>query len=341
MLDEGLLQGFNIPRAVKKNLVEAGNHGLSKATWSNYETAHRMLLKCGKARKRSWNWPLSTEEVLVFIEWLRSDRKVKHATISNYLAGIRQLHVVKGMEPPVIRTQLVNLILNGVKNMDKLRSAEEGRERLPMTMNMMKLLKAAIRKVDMNTQKKLLIWAVSCLAFNGVFRVHELLSRRETEFDPRFTLLTEDIEMKDTEHGEAIVVKVKWPKEVRNGKNIILEVFQSGGATCPVKAIKKWWASGPPREVGMPAFREESGKPLTGRNLNKILKEIFEPYFQYGEGKVRTHSFRAGVPSMLAAQGGEEQEIKMVGRWSSRAFEHYIKLDRTKRRPMAVAISKL
>ena len=341
MLSKDLLSGLNIPREVRDNLVATGNHGISRETWSNDRTAHKMLLKCGKDRKRKMSLPLSTEDVLVFMEWLRSVRGVKHATITNYLAGVRQLHIAKGMEPPVLRSQLVNLILSGVKNMDKLKEEGAGKERLPMTMSMMKLLKAALRKADMEPQQKLLMWAVSCLAFNGVFRIHELLCKQEGYFDPRFTLLVEDLEIKETSEGEAVIVKVKWPKEVKNGRNIILEVFKTDGVTCPVKALKKWWAVGPPRDEGAPAFRQEDGRPLTGRKLNLLLKKVLGPYIEYKEGRVLTHSFRAGVPSILASQGREEKEIRDAGRWSSRAYELYIKLERTQRRPVALYISKL
>jgi hypothetical protein len=44
---------------------------------------------------------------------------------------------------------------------------------------------------------------------------------------------------------------------------------------------------------------------------------------------------------MLGAAGFSDEEIMAVGRWSSRAFECYVKLARTKRRAIARTIAGL
>ena len=54
-------------------------------------------------------------------------------------------------------------------------------------------LRLAIRKSTWDIEKKRLVWAVCCLAFNGSFRVHELLSRETRSYDPTSTLLRRDI----------------------------------------------------------------------------------------------------------------------------------------------------
>ena len=52
-------------------------------------------------------------------------------------------------------------------------------------------------------------------------------------------------------------------------------------------------------------------------------------------GKViRSHSFRAGVPSQLAKVGASSEQIQGVGRWSSDAWKAYCKLGTTHRMNM-------
>ena len=51
-------------------------------------------------------------------------------------------------------------------------------------------------------------------------------------------------------------------------------------------------------------------------------------------GTISSHSFRSGVASMMGSQGFSDEEIKLVGRWSSRAFTAYTKLARTQRATM-------
>ena len=45
--------------------------------------------------------------------------------------------------------------------------------------------------------------------------------------------------------------------------------------------------------------------------------------------------------SMLGALGFSDEEVKAVGRWSSRAFEEYMLLPRTKRMQMAKLMKSL
>ncbi len=51
-----------------------------------------------------------------------------------------------------------------------------------------------------------------------------------------------------------------------------------------------------------------------------------------------THSFRIGTASMLGTLGYGDEDIQAVGRWSSRAFEEYLRLPRTKRMLIAKKI---
>ena len=54
-----------------------------------------------------------------------------------------------------------------------------------------------------------------------------------------------------------------------------------------------------------------------------------------------SHSFRSGVASMMGSQGFSDEEIKLVGRWSSRAFTAYTKLARTQRATMVKKLKYL
>lgn len=131
--------------------------------------------------------PLNQGDLLEFIGWLKDIRKVKSATISSYLSGIRQLHILKGMEPPELRSALVKFLLKGKSNSDNIADRQSNKGmRLPMTMTMMRLLKELLRVSDMPLMDKLLMWTVSTLAFHGAFRIHELLSKVDTDFDPDF-----------------------------------------------------------------------------------------------------------------------------------------------------------
>ena len=94
-----MFTSYDIPRDVAESLAAVGSFGLAKSTWSTYRTAERQLLQCQKDTKASMEPPLSQNQVLIYIDWLIRARKVKSSTISSYLAGVRQLQLVKRDRP--------------------------------------------------------------------------------------------------------------------------------------------------------------------------------------------------------------------------------------------------
>ena len=340
-----LLSDLDMPDSVKENLVRLGNLSLSQKTWSSYKTAERMLLKCQKDRKIKIELPISSRDTMIFIDWLVTDRALSAATVNSYLSGIRQLHLTRGMEPPAtIRTKFIDQILKGKANEDAVnKRLRPGPERLPVTENVMLLLKEKIRTWNRPLTQKLLIWTVCTFSFAGAFRTSELLCRTESSFDPDFDLLTDDISMstEKTKEGLRIIsVTLKCPKENKANKKTVIDIFESKGHLCPVKAFTRWADTVKP-EPGYPLFRDQNGTPLTGNKFNKTLRELLADNVDYEKGKITTHSFRSGVVSMMAQKGYSDEEMKAVGRWSSRAFELYAKLPRRKRAKIARKIEKL
>ena len=301
-----------------------------------------MLMKCEKDTGEKMNIPINDRQILIFINWLARTRGLKAATISTYLSGIRQLHVVKGIEPPVIRTGLVKLVLKGIGNMQGIsKRAEHLTGRLPMTTNVMMLFRKLVSNSDMQTADKALIWAAATLAFAGAFRIHELLCKTESFFDPDFDLLEKDITFSTDKAGKTTAhVRLKSPKESRDNKHITVDVFQNDGPLCPIAALNSW-QSMRRSQPEMPFFRLANGTPLTGAKMNMYMKKLLGPYTDTEIGKFTTHSFRIGLATELARLGCSDEEIKQAGRWSSRVFECYVRLKRTKRAGVAKEIKKL
>jgi hypothetical protein len=274
--NNGFLCQLDIPEDIRKKLSKWGNMGLANGTWSTYRTAERLWWMCMKENKRRGELPATESDTAIFVSWLLHVRKVKAGTVNGYLAGIRQMHVVKGMQAPEIRTASINLILKGKKNAENIEKRRgEGIKRLPVTMDLMRIIRQRLRTWNKDSQTKLLVWAVSTLAFHGAFRAGEILAKEERIFDKDFTLLTEDIKlMKDLTDDQYILeVKLKSPKEDKAGKAVVVEVFQTKGELCLVKAFL-CWRKRAKTEIGMPLFRQGSGVSLTSHQLNTWLRDL-------------------------------------------------------------------
>ena len=186
--------------------------------------------------------------------------------------------------------------------------------RLAMTTPLLKLLKKLLSMNKMSLVRKRMIWAVCTLAFHGSFRIHELLSRNETTFDPSTTLLGKDVRLVKTKVGgveeEILVVHLKSPKEQRLSAGVNVELFSTGTFSCPVSAWKKWRAL-ERFELGAtkPVFQLSNGRCFTGKSFNNELKAMLGQFIDYNKRKVLSHSFRAGMASMMALAGYRDEEI--------------------------------
>jgi len=342
MLDPLDLRRQGLDKRTAKNIADMGNFGLSKSTWSNYSTARKMLEKCKRETGREMEIPLGQGDTLAFIDWLDRERKVKHGTICSYLAGIRQIHILEGYSSTKIRTELVNLVLAGKQNKETLEKKTRKEDRLPVTLVVMKLIKATLRESKLSNYEKILTWTVCCLCFNGAFRIHEILCKEKWKYDKRFTLLGKDIKLVEEKKGKSmIIVNVKWPKEEKKGKDVEVELYETGTDICPVRALRKFWKQRKTENEELPAFRMEDGMAFTGQMLNATLKSLLKDHLDYNEGKFSSHSFRIGITSTMGQKGWSEEQLKEIGRWSSRAYEFYLKLPRTTRRPAAKGIGNL
>ena len=290
--------------------------------------------------------PWGQEHTLLFLDWLITDRQVSAATASSYLAGIKKLHEIRGLDEPKLRQSLINQVLKGKSNLeaiDKRNSVDKGR--LPATLTVMKILKQALNESDLTGGDKVLTWAVCTLAFHGSFRINEILCQKESMFDPNFTLMGEDVKMREHIWGDGtrcrmLQVAVKHPKENKKGNTVIVDVYETFGPTCPVRAFCKF-LNAVPTMAGKVLFRSPTGIPLTGRKLNRLLRKLLSPHIDFKKGQITCHSFRSGVPSLLGSLGHDTADIKSVGRWSSRAFELYTKLPKTCRAAVALKLGKI
>ena len=336
---------MDLPSDLKNAMVTAANHSLAKKTWQSYKTASKHLKSCETETGIKINFPMSERDTTLFLSWLLVRRGVKASAADCYLSAVRQVHMVQGLPAPDLRQGVVKSIIKGGKNQDTTKERINGkRGRLPVTITILKLLKHEIAEAKLPYSTKRLVWLICTLNFFGCFRIHETLARSENTFDPAFTLLARDVELKQVKIGDTVEqllqLRLKSPKEDRVGASIFVDVYETGSLLCPVRAYKKWMLTRPPTRTDLPAFRKADGVPLTGRELNKILKTCLEKHEFYQSGTITSHSFRSGMASLMATLGYSEEEIMAMGRWSSSAFETYIKLPRRKRSEMAKDIGR-
>lgn len=324
------------------SLSKLANFSLTSSTWSSYRTAAGMLQTCCNSLNIPLAYPVSQQIILSFIAWLDT-RGISASTISSYLSAVRQVHLSLGLPIPTIRSDLVQQVLSGKKKLDattpNLRPI-----RIPVTPAILRLLKIKISgDGKLSPADKLTYWLLCSLAFHGCFRMGELISRSPSSFDPRFTLLRSDVDLRRTliknTNFSFLEVTLRSTKTATTATTII-DIFQTNTNICPVKAYTRWCTISAPNQ-STAAFQLSSGKLITASNFNANLRRWLGESIDFSRTTVSGHSFRAGLPSVLGTLGFDDKDLKEVGRWSSRAFLLYSKLPRTKRLAMAKALGDL
>ena len=212
-------------------------------------------------------------------------------------------------------------------------------KRLPITPTALRLLKLAISKERYDKHDMRILWLLCTLAFHGSFRMGELLQKSTKVYDPVFTLLKRDVVLSPLpdQTNSSLEILLKSSKTSLR-QNVLVDVYPTNNDICPIKAYIRW-AKCSTTNKASPLFRFSSGKLITPAFLNDHLKIWLD--MENSFGRFSCHSFRAGLPSILGSLGFDNSDLKAVGRWSSRAYELYTKLPRTKRRAIAQALGTL
>ena len=329
----------NLPATIVVALVAAANFSLATDTFKSYRTAERHIIRCEKETKVKLRFPFGEKETLTYIGWLINSRKVSAKTVEKYLSGLRLVHMKKGYNVPSLRPDIVKAILTGLAQKEKidLRLGKKA-ERLPVTVSVLELIRNELINSSWSVARKRMILTVCYLTFFGSFRIHEILARENMSYDVQTTLLGNNIRIEYWPEKKCKVLKVwlKSPKELRRGCGVMVEIFLTNNHLCPIRASEKWSKISKIAKTEVkPVFRHEDGSNYTGKQFNDDLRKILGKHLLYKKGKILSHSFRAGLATMMAQLGYSDEEIMRTGRWNSTAFLAYCKLGRVKR--MAVA----
>ena len=85
---------------------------------------------------------------------------------SEYLSGLRYLHIVRGSGIPMLRPPIIEQLIKGKQHINSIeRTQMKKPRRAPVTLNIMKLLKKEIISWDTANEDKALVWTTCTVLF--------------------------------------------------------------------------------------------------------------------------------------------------------------------------------
>ena len=169
---------------------------------------------------------------------------------------------------------------------------------------------------------------MSLTAFWLASRLGELISTNVSSMDSIRILTWEKIKIVSKDQLSIMILLPKVT-EVESPSGSVLDLFSyEDKRYCPVNYMSKLhelcWVKGKGFNYNN-VFQWDSGKLVTISAVNNYLREWLQPRFSDLQSKFSAHSFRAGLPSMMATCPDEfsEEDCQLAGRWRSNTVRRY------------------
>jgi integrase len=272
---------------------------------------------------------VSEDLFIYFVGHCASHMSLSYRTIKLYLCSIRNFYIESGKGDPFVMpgsTPMLKLeqVLRGIKKTQLPPTSQ----RLPITSDILQAMCEALHHSLFGTYLDALMQAAITMAFYGFLRCGEFTCLTG-KFDPSCDLARSNVRLVTLSSGATKVeVFLKSSKTDPFRQGITINLFQVGGITCPVTAIKSFLniRTCLNNRPDSPLFLLEHGKPLTRKIFLNMLTQLCA-VLGLDSQRFSGHSFRIGAATTAARNNVPEHMIQLLGRWSSDCFKTYIRPD--------------
>ena len=258
-------------------------------TWDSYLTAWRSLSHFLNLKGLKPAIPLTADTLSHYICYLKFERKLEATTIRSYVSALKMLHELNNTSVKSFDNVQIKFMLRGISN---LCAAEDNSK---FTRNVISFAVLQIFGHELHKDKTLdplnrqVIWTAALLGYHGSFRMGELLTISPNKFDPIWGLAWDNIKVIGDDHL-CVVSKLPKTSEDPRGHVIDLIALNQSKSLCPVYNVYKLMRMNGPLYLDDPVFRLKSGKMLTMKLMNDMLKKYLKPLFP--QAVFTCHSFR-------------------------------------------------
>ena len=275
-------------------------HGVAESTRRTYQSG--LVAYTSFCSRFNIN-PLPATSLTLQYFCADKSQSISYQTLKVYLAAIRLMHIEHGLPDPTMDQTLL-LVCRGIRRHQQITE----RKSLPITIDILKLLKSYLRVSTYTVCEQRMLWLSLTLSFYGFLRSSEYLS-----------LIWSDI--KRTDNHLVIELHQLKTDPFRRGQSI--QIYPTNSSTCPVRAFTRFADNIGTTLPHKLVFSAGSFSPLTRSRLTGTIRHLL---MQAGmcPTNYASHSFRIGAATTAAAAGLPSWLIKTLGRWSSDAYLTYV-----------------
>ncbi len=262
--------------------------------------------------------PVNVSCVSAFIVHCYESRKMQPSSIKSMVAGIQfHLRCLDPSTTSLLGNPSIRLLINGLKK----EKPQGNDQRLPLTLSLLLKLISRLREGCFGSYTDLMLESALLTAFYGFLRGGEFTTRTDI-FNSSQDLTISDV----TIYSHYFTMYLKHSKTDKNKEGTVIFISESNSVLfCPLSSMLAYLRSRPQAGPQDPLFSTEEGKPMSRAWFASRLRLLCQ-YCGLSPERYTAHSLRIGAAT-TAASSSPVSTLKAMGRWSSVAYERYLRPD--------------
>ena len=249
--------------------------------------------------------PISDYIIALFIAYMYN-RGVAVSTVRTHMSAITFSHKILGLPSPS-ESFLVCKLLKGFSNIRRTSD-----ERFPIMLPVLQKILHVIPCISESLYQNKLFSAMCSTAFYAFLRCSEMcVSPHNLRFD-QITITP----------NQSFLITFRNFKHNTSGKPFTVKIVAKPNF-CPVSIVSEYIAYRGSKPGFLFCLANDAPVPrhLFNKWFTSVCKLLQLPCNHY-----KIHSFRIGAATSALLAGKSEKEIQLLGRWSSTAFNKYLRL---------------
>lgn len=289
--------------------------GTAASTNSTYAPRQRMFVEFAETIG-STPLPASEGTLLRYVSALHSMNR-KPSTISGHLSAVRHLHLINGLPDPLPGCHRLELVKRGIA-----KQSAPTEQRVALTnQHLLRFLDVLV----LSSYDDALFFAMATLGFFGFFRISEMTFAGPV-FSAQDGLTPSDITLADGR----VTILLRRSKTDKRREGVMVTLSENTTLVCPRKALSLYLRMRDARFPHLdprtsPLFVTHEGKPVDKPSFSSCLA-VFAKKIGVA-GLVTPHSLRIGAATAAWKSGFSDSQIQSMGRWKSRSFTRYLRVD--------------
>ena len=253
----------------------------------------------------------TSEQTLAWYAQFLSYKFKSHASVVNYLSGVKTLHLLLEADIRGFSGFLFKLAIRGLRRT----CAFVPRQALPINPI---ILSHIYHVLDLNKPEHATFWAICLTSFFLLLRKSNTVADTLNSGDTSKQLCREDLCWRQ----DSVLVTLRWSKTNQFGDRLIFSLPKiPGSILCPYTALKTMIGL-VPGDTGL-CFVRSDGRPFTYYQLHSLLRKALL-INGYPAHLFSSHSFRTGGCTFSFLCGVPSDLVRLLGGWRSDCYFRYL-----------------